>query len=149
MKKYKLTPNGLRKIFRMLLQSSAMTQVEMESHTGLYDQLTGIASVRKYPRRRIDFPLHIYDGVDPVETGFIEDVSSGGIKVRGIRTRLGERRTFIVRFPGAHTRTPFAFQAICRWVNDTPADGAEHVAGFEITSISRIDAAEFQKLLSA
>ena len=147
MEKYKLTPHGLRRIFRTLVQSSAMTKVEIEGQLALYEELTGVTAVRRHPRKRIDFPVHIYDGVDPVETGLIEDVSESGVRVKGIKTKVGEKRTFIVRLPAGMARPPFAFDAVCRWTLDGDADPQRFMAGFEITSISHIDSEELQKLL--
>lgn len=147
-KKYSLSTEGLRRIFRILVDASAMKKVEIDQLSNLYEVAEETSGIRRYPRKHIDFPLLVYDNVDQIETGSVIDVSEKGVRIRGLNTKVGDVRTFIVRFGPPNKGQPFVFEAICRWV-DEEDDPKKSVAGFEITSISSIDAKALHNLVLA
>lgn len=147
MRKYALSQEGLRKIFRIILNASAMEKEEIENLANLY-QLDGAPGrMRRQPRKRIDFPLRVYDGIDQLEAGQVVDISSTGVKIKGINAKLGEGRTFIARFGTGRQGRPFVFEGVCRWIGSENDGSTDQLAGFEIRSISNLDAKELENLL--
>ncbi len=146
LEKYGLTADGLRKIFRILLHSSAMEKVELEGSDGLYAHDEDI-TLRRHRRTSPNTPIWVYDGVDQLKGFPVTDVSQRGIGVKGIKTFVGDARTFIVRFKSGSSAKPFVFDARCRWVRENAANPGEALAGFEITGISKFDEQALRKLI--
>lgn len=146
MKKYRLSPTGLRKLFRKLVQVAVITADELDGQTGLYQQKDSPHKLRKSPRTRMTYPLDIYDGGNPFKGGRVLDVSAQGVRVEGIAVTPGEEKTFLVRLGGVSRRS-FVFEAKCRWANRPQEDGDKWVAGFEITGITNLDLEVLRGLL--
>jgi len=147
MAKYQLSPAGLRKIFRIILDASIMNKEEIESLPGLYKVAPGTKGLRRYPRKRIDFPFWVYAGIDQHEAARILDISERGIKIIGMRIKPGDVGTFVARFGVPGAGQPVVFEAVCRWVDDTDKDTKQWVAGLEITRISSLDSRRLQDMV--
>jgi len=147
MGKYRLSPNGIRRIFRQMVDAAAMTKVELESHAALYEEDQEKKGVRQFPRKRITSPLAIYDEGDPFKEGRVLDVSERGVCVEGVEAEVGQSKTFMVRLGGLSQSGTLVFEAKCRWVNNREADLKKRLAGFQITGISSLDSRQLQNLL--
>jgi hypothetical protein len=148
MEKHGLTVTGLRKVFRLLLEASAMRKADIESISSLYELEDDDNALRREPRKKILFPLFIYDGIEQMDAGRVVDISAKGVRVKGLRAVEGEIKTFIVRFgPGSVSQRPFVFDAKCRWVDNRKKNPKELEAGYEITNISSLDAQALEELL--
>jgi hypothetical protein len=147
MEKYNLSADGLRKIFKAILDVSAMKKSEMEALPNLYRGPMGEARIRRFPRKRVASRMWIYEGIDQVQGGEVFDVSEQGIRTKGLRIRPGEKRIFIARPVNKGQGRPFVFEGVCRWADNTDLDPTKWMAGLEITRISGVDAEAFQELL--
>ena len=147
MEKYELSGDDLRKILRMLLDASAMEKTEIEALPNLYEGATGEAGIRRFQRKRIDYPMYVYDSVDQLERGKVIDVSEEGMRIKGLRIAIGEERTFIARSKARAQQRSFVFEAVCRWVEKEDADPKNWLAGLKITRMSHLDAKEFGERL--
>jgi phenylacetate-CoA ligase len=103
---------------------------------------------RRFPRRCPVFDLYVCDITDEERMYRIKDLARSGVQVLGIRTRPGERRTFVIKMNGALQKSIISFHAECRWI--APAtNGTESTAGFEVTDISAEDSTELRQFLGS
>ena len=147
MEKYKLSQEGFRRVVKALIDASNRRRNAANVRTEAQEESPEVKDMRQFPRKSIDFPLWVYGDVEQIEYGFVEDVSEKGVRVRGIDVGIGEERTFVVRYAPGDRRQPFVFEATCRWVNTNAQSPNKTVAGFEITSISNLDAERLQDIL--
>jgi hypothetical protein len=164
MEKYRISSKGLRSAFRKLLNLGAITQAELDSRLNLYGEAAGATGLRKVPRKRISNSLWVYDAGDPfeatltrdisetdggdsIEAALIRDISDKGLCIDGIRTKIGESKTFMVRLGPLEGHSTFVFEAQCRWIGGKAQRNGEMVAGFEITDISPEDLKILQEML--
>ncbi|HMK36458.1 MAG TPA: PilZ domain-containing protein [Desulfomonilaceae bacterium] len=145
--KYRLSTKNMRLLFRKLLEVNALNKTELDDRPSLY-QCSVQASIRRIRRRRITFPLRIFDGGNPFETGFIRDLSENGLCIEGIDAGVGDVKNFIIRPGNIHSGLPLVLEATCQWVTYQETGRNKKIfAGFEITHISAPDAKELQKFL--
>jgi PilZ domain len=147
LQKYKLTSNELRRLLDKLLHSRLLDQRELDSWSTLNHEITVIRGIRQDARITIEFPLKVQDCGHPYKQGIVRDLSQKGIGVLGIKVRVGETRTLVVRLNGIADCTSVRFEAKCRWVIQTEAEGQECIAGFEITGIEDAALNELRKVL--
>jgi hypothetical protein len=147
MEKYQLSPEGLRRIFRILLDSSAVSSAQLDAMPTLYEDSDQAEGLRRTQRKKIPFDLPVCDDIDSLTTGKVLDVSEGGIRVSGVKCRVGQSKTLMVRPSRFGKCRPFVFEAVCRWVSGDPRKPETTTAGFEITRISALDSAELKKLI--
>ena len=147
MDEYNIKSPGLRRIFRTLLDSGALSKSELDEYSAMCQSSSAVKGVRRAPRKRIDFPLWVYDGGNPSKKGRVIDISLRGVRVQGIETSIAEEKTFIVRFGGSSRKGNFVFDAKCRWVNKDEQDVSKWVSGFEIMNISGPDSKKLQNLV--
>jgi hypothetical protein len=145
--KYKLTSNELRRLLDKLLHSRLLDQRELDSWSTLNHEITVIRGIRQDARITIDFPLRVQDCDHPYKQGIVRDLSQKGIGILGIKARVGETRTLVVRLNGIGDCSAVKFEAKCRWVIQTEAEGQECLAGFEITGIDNAALNELRKVL--
>ncbi len=147
MEKYKLSTKAFQTVMKKLIEASTKPP---SNASGAPEHVTPpppAEDMRQFPRKIIDFPLMVYGDLEQIEQGLVVDASEKGIRVRGIGARVGESRTFIVRYRPGDRRQPFVFDATCRWANGSDRDPRKTVAGFEITRISSVDAERLQDIL--
>ncbi len=147
LQKYKLTSNELRRLLDKLLHSQLLDQRELDSWSTLNHEITVIRGVRQDARIKLDVPLKVQDCGHPYKQGIVRDLSQKGIGVLGIKVRVGETRTLVVRLNGIADCKSVRFEAKCRWVIQTEAEGQECIAGFEITGIEDAALNELRKVL--
>jgi hypothetical protein len=141
--KYNLSAQGLQSAFKKLLEAKAVRTSELFGRVSLQDDTVAIATTRLFPRDELDFPFPIYlcEGTRPTAKGVIKDITEKGLKVSGIEVKVDEVKTFAIPSDKFSQVDPFAFRAICRWVDE---DGC---TGFQITQISKRGSGELEKLI--
>jgi PilZ domain len=146
--KYALSETALRRLLDKLLHSRFLDQRELDNWEALNHNVTVIRGVRQETRIPIDFPLRVQDCDHPYEHGLVRNLSQTGIGVSGIRARVGETRTLLVRLNGRVDRSFVRFEAKCRWVIQTEGDVHECTAGFEITGIDDAARSALRKVMA-
>lgn len=149
MEKHGISARDLHIVLRKLLNGRAITQDELGGDTALYREAVGVKGIRQWLRQATILPVRVYDSADPSAKGSVRDISKKGVCIEGIEGSVGEVRNLILRsgaFGQGHTAV---FEAKCRWANRDETFGRKWVAGFEITSISSLDARELEKLAPA
>lgn len=135
MGKYKVSAQGLARIFTKLIEARAVRPGELEGRFPYLDDTVNVENLRKSVRNYVVFPLPIYEVGRLEVEGTLRDVSEHGLQVAGIECAVNETKEFLVRADEFHDVFPFVFQATCRWVGGG-GGGSESAAGFEITEIS-------------
>jgi len=107
-----------------------------------------VAGKRTEPRCYPVLPVVIHDLDDPSIEGSVQDLSGHGIQIAGIKTQVGQKRTFFIQMSGLGAVKPFSFEAECRWVRPETGD-TPFVAGFEILGITEQDFQELEKIRSS
>jgi hypothetical protein len=136
MEKYGLSSSGFRQVVELIVKRRMDRQKRsVESN-----------EMRRHPRKAIDFPLWIYEGVDQLQQGRVLDLSEQGVRIQGLPAKVGDECTFIARARSRERQHPFVFDAVCRWTSKGDARES-FVAGFEITHISASDATRLKAFL--
>ncbi len=137
LEKYKLSPNKLQRIFRAMINRGIMTKDELAGRYAFLDHTVhaGIQSHRLLFRHVVDFLVQICERQKTKILGIVQDITEGGVRLKGIEATIGESKNFIIP-PNKFFDVPqIEFQAQCCWVNREKSTG-KCVGGFEITSIS-------------
>jgi hypothetical protein len=141
--KYRKSKREIQLIFRKLLDWKAVSQTELHAR-----QCFPATRVRRERRRRITFPLKVFDGANPFDSGLVRDVSQKGFCIEGLEVGVGDVKNFIIRYGNLLQGRSFVFEAQCQWVNDKGGGRDRKIlAGLEITNISALDSKELRKLL--
>ncbi len=144
--RYRLSGKALQRVFNKLLSSKAIRHHELYARSATYKDTIDLSSARKYPREDLTVPVQINDVVSG-ETGLVRDISEGGFRVAGIRTRVGEVRSFRLPVDVFTPADPLIFDARCRWVKKKGSGLQYLVSGFEIINISENDQQELHKFV--
>jgi hypothetical protein len=147
MGKYSISQEGLRLLFRKLLNAGVVTKEELDTHVTLYRDTAGLKGVRKWLRTTTTFPVWIYDSANLFATGHLLNISEKGVCVKDVEAVVGEPRNFIVRsglFGESHS---VVFESRCRWVGTELSSERKWVAGFEIVEISNLDSGVLRNLI--
>jgi hypothetical protein len=149
MTKYHLTPRGLGTLFRNLVNADLITFTELiRISTGQLNLPEVVAEYRTRSRKQVEFLLPITDSEHPENTGFVYDVTDDGIGTRGLKTQVGEMKTFVIPADDYFQSDPVVFRAVCRWV-DEKTDRWESGAGFKVVSILKGSLNELQEMIRA
>lgn len=146
MEKYGLSFKRLKKLFRKLLEARVITHSELYEKSAVYRKTVDSAQARRHPRIDLAVPLHILD-VESSCSGLIRDISEGGLRVAGIKARVGEQKTFEIPVDVFTGFEPVSFGAECVWVKTRGKAREYTVAGFIITSISDNDRRVLKKFI--
>jgi hypothetical protein len=148
MDKYNLDALGLENAIGKMIKIKALSQEEWDARIPILDEPSEIRVSRALPRKYVYFSLPVYAADDLAVEGSINDISENGLQIAGIRTEVGETRTFLVKPDEFDEIYPFAFDAICRWSREDDEAG-DWVGGFEITDISPAGQLELRKLIDS
>ncbi len=140
--KYAISEAGLQRIFHKLLQAKAISPHELEGRIGV-DLAVG-SHYRQATRGYLLFTIPVYDTEALEKEGWILDITEKGLQLNGIEAEVGQTKSLLIRADEFHDIYPFAFDAVCRWIN--AGDDQEGI-GFEITDISETGLNELRKLL--
>jgi hypothetical protein len=149
MERYALSVQDLQKVFKKLLQSGVSLPRKVGSDDKSSSQLTDAKpeEVRLTFRQEVDFVLPIFDEKAEEVLGTVLNITEIGLGVRGISSRVGERRTLVIPADEFFDVGRLTVEATCRWSAMDPSDG-EPLAGFELVPQSRANIVELRKLIS-
>ncbi len=146
MNKYRLSSKGLRNALKKLGETRAVNlHANCEGSEG-YDDTIIIEDLRKRVRKPAPSHMAIYERHNLGIQGIVRDITENGVGIKGITATVGELKTFLITPDEFVEMDPFEFEAVCRWVLETP-DG-EHASGFEITAIGENDLRELKKMIN-
>jgi hypothetical protein len=147
MEKYHISVKGLNSALRKLLEISLLSKAQVDAWASLNRPITIVTGIRACERSIIDIPLSVQDRDFPYQRGLLKDMSEKGLGIYGIKARVGEPRSFVVRcFTGTSDLT-IALETRCRWTSPEKVDDGPSCAGFEITDISEADTQRLKLLL--
>ncbi len=144
MDKYKLSSNGLARLFRKLLDHKALSSFDFVQWSALFCESPEVKNIRLFPRNDLKFRLPIYEAGHSEMRGEILNVSDGGLAVIGLEAQVHETRTFVIPIKKA----PVLFKARCQWIRPEPVRGAS-VVGFDVVSVMKGDWQKFLELIQA
>ena len=146
-RRYKLSTKGLRSVFRKLLDAKILTKNDVLRRFLSTRSLRRTRNSRRFPRKRIQYPLLICDAEKPELKGFVRDISEKGLAVEGISAHRGDLRALMIRSNELSETSTFEFVVECRWARTAADSGEFPVSGFEITHISTGALDELMKLV--
>ena len=132
--KYRISPIGLRNALEKLMDRGDLTPMDVYSWGLLFNKSAAIEHVRLFARDNVDVKLAVYEAKRPETRGLVTNVSSNGLAVRGLLSRVQEIKVLAIPLK-SETVT---FKARCKWVEREGVDGT-HVAGFEIITVLKGD----------
>lgn len=144
MEKYRLSDIGLQSAFKKLLHHQAISPEELCERFPLYEVMT-FEDMRRIVKSPLRVPVPVYDADQPNTQGLARNITSKGIGVEGLFTRVHDVKNLIVDAKDFTVLEPIRFSAQCRWVKKRAS--GEYVAGFEIIKISKSNADKLEKLL--
>lgn len=147
MEKHQISPSEYRAVLRQLQKVRVLTQKEVDGRIASVADEKPDQQMRSVPRNYMFFTIPIYDANDPKAVGVVNDLTEKGLQVVGIKARVDEVKTFLIRPDVFPVDMPLAFDATCRWVNVDENSG-NFLAGFEITHIQRKHIMILRKLIS-
>lgn len=166
MKKYGLSYNELRSLFKQLFDSGLLTRAHalcrppakssregkgrssLQSTGKSPSQLLGpmVDEKRADTRRGVSMEIPAYDRDQPETHGYIRNISERGAQLRGVEVDVGETKTIVTLGDMSGEVAPFEFEARCCWTETEPHRD-QVVAGFEITQITEENRYELKKLM--
>jgi hypothetical protein len=144
MEKYKLSYKGFTSALKKLIHIQAISPEELFERFPLYEELT-VDDMRDIIRSPISFPIPIYEADNPAARGEVRNITEKGVGIKGIATRVGETKTFVIDAGAYVAVAPIAFNGQCRWVRKKAS--GDYIGGFEITLISRDNLQQLRKIL--
>jgi hypothetical protein len=151
MERYKLSTEGLRSVFRKLLDARVVKASELETRMQLMEDRLVNAPIRQMARCSPVVMFPIYDMDDLSKELLVRDISEKGVRVVGSEAKVASKKTFLIQAMPFKNIDPLIFSAECKWVQTERTDSGEtlHVAGFEIVNIDSTDLEQLQKLISS
>jgi hypothetical protein len=144
MRKYHLSPRGLRWLSMTLISSGAISWQEIyDKLCTTYQELVP-DKLRQTRRYTLPFDCHISTSDDLASLGKVRDISEHGLGIFGIRANVGDTKTFTIPADEFGEFAAFTFEAECRWIKKEPGGFR---SGFEISHISVGNLREFQILI--
>ena len=135
MEKYMLSERGLNKVFRKLLDHEAMNAAELSPRIASYVDLSSLDYLRESTPKELVCLVPIYEEDLQDARGSVCELTEKSVGVTGIEAAVNDLKKLVIPADEFFSVSPFSFQAACRWVEQRN-EGAEPVAGFEITDIS-------------
>lgn len=144
--KYRISLNRLKKVFRVLVDSKAISHSELYKLSPLYRKTCDDIQSRRKPRIDLTVRLPIYE-LGSSSEGVVRDISEHGFRVAGIHSKAGEIKAFQLPVEMFIGFDPLLLIAKCIWVETKGKTVAYPVAGFEIKDISEHDLEALRKLV--
>ncbi len=143
---YELDLWGLRNTLKKMVEIKALALDEVRDRIPSFHGVSDGDDRRSWKRRFVLFSFPVYEADDLEEEGLVNDITENGLQVSGIKSRIGEAKSLLIRADEFADIYPFVFEATCRWINPENERG-EFAAGFEITNISEGGLTELRKLI--
>jgi hypothetical protein len=103
MEKYSLSSKGLLSAFNKLIASRAMEEDELAGRLPTFDDTVDIDHAREFPRCYPALGFPIYDKEDSEAEYHVVDLSEKGVQVVGMVTKVGDRKSLIIKAGGLST----------------------------------------------
>ncbi len=148
MEQYQLSPEGLRTIFKQLLEANIIGANELYGRVPSHKSPEEGPEIRRHQRIRMELPLRIYEIEHStiIREGGVRDISEKGLCLRGIDSKVGDVKTFLVVAVEPILVDPFVFQGECRWARIEGPE-REFVVGYEITNIPESSAEVLRQVI--
>jgi hypothetical protein len=146
MEKYQLSPADYMAILKKLRENRAVRAGAVRGRIEALKHSDATLEMRAVPRQYVVFSIPIYDAQDQSLLGLVNDITESGLQVEGIKTRVGEVRSFAIRSDVFPLKSPIVFDAECRWVQAQETN-EQYLAGFEITMISEVCLEQLRELI--
>jgi len=146
MERYRLTPRGLRKLYHALIQAKQVSEEELYAQSALFREHIDRLHARGARRVDLNLPLWIYE-VGSAGKGLVRDISETGLRIAGIRSLVGEEKTFQLPVDIFLGHEPLLFSARCVRVRTRGKRVEYYEAGYRITQISQKDTDVLRRLV--
>ncbi len=147
MDKYRLSVNGIQRVFGKLIAANALKPQELFDRTFNFgDDPSSHTRIRTVERETVTVPIPVCDGNDSQNLGTIVNMSEKGLATRGIQASVGETKTLVFFSYDLFPIDSFALQAQCRWIRNG-TNNKQMESGFEITSISETALQQLKKII--
>ncbi len=147
MAKYDLPPRGLLRLFNKLLDSKTVSHSQLYKTSERYREKIDRIRQRQRPRAELSVSLPVYD-LGSSSFGVVRDISETGLRVAGIKTHVGEIKTFQLPIDSLMHTSPLLFVAKCRWVEEKGNKEKYNVAGFQLIDLSETDRQALKKFIN-
>lgn len=135
MEKRTVSPEGLQRIFRKLLDDDAITPAELRRRTPIdEDSLTLDLDGFMFNAETLGYPIPVFDAENPEVRGEVYEIGANALATTGIEVTAGQVKTLVVACGELLPVAAFSLVGWCRWCK---REGPEQVpiAGFEFVDI--------------
>jgi hypothetical protein len=148
MDKYGLSVTGLQKAISKLVDSGTIRREELFDPNPLREDTVDIDfdTLSLSPDNELVCIIPICDAVHHDCCGALCEIGENGLQVSGIRTAVGETRSFLIDPSDFFAVGKFRLEAKCLWCKESPVDQSP-VAGFEISGILFEDLENLRELV--
>ncbi len=129
--KYDITPRGLEKLFKRLVAEKHIGKMPLIKRYPKYEAKLVHIRARRNPRSRLEFALPAYD-LSSQTSGLVRDVSESGLRVAGMRCKVGELKSLQIQWDRFMNVDPLLLLARCRWRKTRGKKRRYVTGGFEI-----------------
>jgi hypothetical protein len=147
LKTYSLSERAFLWVCSELVKSGLLSVEDVPEEIVSGDTNSKTAHARSTDRYELTYKLPVYRAREPKLVGAVQDISEQGIRVSGIRAKVGQRVTLVIPKDEFGEFATLSFKATCRWLRKG-MDG-KPVLGFEIDHISVRDLEELRFLMKA
>jgi hypothetical protein len=91
----------------------------------------------------------VFEATTREKFGLIMDLSELGLRIKGIRSRIEEKKTLFMNVGDLAQSEVLTLDCQCRWISVHEGSNANSCAGFRITSISEDSLGVLKKVLAA
>ncbi len=133
--RFGLKPADFRRLFEELLTDHLLSPKDLCGESSLDDPDTVDEFIfdptnRVFERLDINYPLPVYNGETGEITGHVVNMSKWGMKIRGLKSNLGDLKPLVIPSHKRHRTTRVELEAICRW-KGVQFEDLTPVAGYE------------------
>jgi hypothetical protein len=136
MGKYRLTAKGLESAFSKLMNSGLLTVEEIYGHQREGEDTVIVDDLTLIPRHFLTVAVPLYEMGVPEAEGVLSEITERGMTIKGIPSRIGEIKTFVIPCRKFIKADSITFEAKCLWSNRQPSPD-KWTSGFQITRIAR------------
>ncbi len=145
MKRYGISAKGLSSLFRKLIEENYL---QPEHFYGASPTCHEIALEQDIPPRFLALSARVYEANTPGNNGFLTEINEKGLKVVGIQSKKGDRKTIRINPGGIIESDDIWMDVICV---DSEVNAVENrpTASFQIRNISTESLEIFRRLIQA
>jgi hypothetical protein len=136
MGKYRLNAKGLESAFSKLVNSGLLNVEEIYGHQREGEDTVIVDDLTLIPRHFLTVAVPLYEMGVPEAEGVLSEITERGMTIKGIPSRVGEIKTFVIPCRKFIKADSITFEAKCLWSNRQPPPD-KWTSGFQITRIAR------------